>query len=352
MFKVTSVLLKTIVLCGLQLVCFGETLTVEELCSAVPAGSFMLKPNTCNKWVRCPVVPGKNVYEEGICVNGLYYNKDTGVCEQMSKVKCPYNEKPNVNRCANQKDEIFLPDETNCKGYIYCYKGEEKAAVCPNNLVFNADTLTCVYENDYVCKTQSEGKNPICKSISNKTPFAHPKDCSKYQICSNDIAQEMECKYDEGFDHIKGVCVPVQEATCIPGSKKPEPENLFCGTKKNPKRGYYSDGVSCSGYYICGEIQADGTPDRKPAHLHCENGYFFDSKLLSCRNRLNVKCPYDRCEGMGNKYVNVAGDCTKYARCQNGAKTGEGKCPAEHFFDEVLQGCNPNIVNYTACSAQ
>lgn len=321
----------------------------------MPSGSFILRPNTCTRWVRCPTTVGSHEYEEGSCVEGLFYNKDSGRCEDKKKVSCPYSEKETQgkNRCNGQNEGIFLEDPRSCRSYVYCSQGQELRANCPMDLVFNPNISSCVYPRDYKCKDPVDGNimSPICRSLPNKIKFADKLDCSKYNQCIDGQVKDGQCKKDQGFDHVKGECVPLKEVVCFSGSKQPEPENLFCGTKKDPKIGYFSDEQSCSGFYICAEVQADGTPDRNPVHLKCESGYFFDADKLSCRDRLNVKCNFDRCEGMGDKYVNIAGDCSSYARCSKGVRVGSGKCPTSYFFDEQTQGCTPINKSYAACSA-
>lgn len=332
--------------------------TVIELCSIMPLGRTILRPNSCNRWTRCPTTAGGNDYDEGACVAGLYYNKDSETCEPLSKVSCPYatgsqNDMHTADRCASQPEGTYLPDDSDCSYFYYCTGGKALRSGCPSDLVFHADRRECVYRNTYSCPKPSEQltPDPICRSMPNGMRFAHERECVKYHVCEAGVLVTEQCENNFVFDHLSGRCVEAATATCLAGAKMPEPENTICGTKQQPRVGYFSDERSCSGYYICGEVQADGTPDRNPYHLHCEAGLFFDAQRLSCRDRLNVKCTLDRCVGMGNKYVNIAGDCAAYAHCKDGVAVRTGSCPKGYFFDERSQGCTEHNINYVACSA-
>ncbi|XP_037932644.1 peritrophin-44-like [Teleopsis dalmanni] len=330
-----------------------KTPSVEEICAVMPPGSIILRPKTCTNWVRCSTTPGGEDKEEGSCVLGLYYNKDNGRCMYKDEVDCPYLNKIDTHTaCTLKNDGAFLPDSNNCNGYIYCQNGTEIRAKCPSDLVFSPQKSACVYPHEYTCpkKPESAAISPVCRSVPDNSFFANEDECVNYYQCSGGVLTLYECDRDSAYDHIKGKCVPRDEVVCLPSAKKPEPESTICGTKAEPRYGYFPDGVSCSGYYICAK-KADGSRDRDPKHIQCDEGLFFDPDNWTCRDRLNVKCLLDRCEGMGNKYVNIAGDCTSYARCSNGEAVSSGTCPSKYFFDERTQGCTPQNINYVACQA-
>ncbi|XP_075160915.1 peritrophin-44 [Haematobia irritans] len=353
MFKVCIIAMAFVALAtGKSLTNDDSTPTVQELCALLP-GATILRPNTCTNWIKCPTSSDSSDFEEGSCVYGLYFNKDKGMCMYKDEMECPYeNSAPSGNRCSRQLEGAFLADEDNCHGYVYCKNGEEMKSECPNNLVFDPHHGECVYEHQYSCPAAKavEKRNPICMSLPNDVFFADQEDCLKYSHCLDGVLTSHECGEDQAWDHIKGICVATSEVVCLPTAKKPEPENEVCGSKTTVRVGPISDGVSCSGYYFCKKME-NGQRDRKPEHFTCNAGYFFDNSTLSCRDRLNVKCSHDRCEGMDNKYVNVAGNCRAYASCANGEAVFKGNCPDNYFFDERTQGCTPQVVSYAACSA-
>ncbi|XP_005181186.1 peritrophin-44 [Musca domestica] len=359
-------MLKVELLCVLSLALFGlgyaktvsketPTPTVEELCSLLP-GATILRPNTCTNWVRCPATPESDEYEEGSCVNGLYFNKDMGSCVYKDEMECPYenNTPVKVERCNAKNEGSFLADEENCSGYVYCKAGEEIKANCPTHMVFDPKKTECVYASQYTCpepkKDKKAKQNPICLSLPNDVYFADKQDCTKYSHCLNGSLSTQACNDEQAWDYLKGLCVPVSEVVCMPSAKKPEPEVRVCSHNGTVVVGPVSDGATCSGYYFCKKT-ADGSRDRKPEHFSCTNGQFFDTDTLSCRDRLNVKCTYDRCEATENKYVNVAGNCKAYAMCADGKTAETGFCPSDYFFDERSQGCTRRVVSYAACSA-
>ncbi|XP_073841561.1 peritrophin-44 [Musca autumnalis] len=356
---------KAITLCLVSLALFGlgnandvtKIPTAEELCSLLP-GATILRPNTCTNWIRCPTTPDAGDMEEGSCVNGLYFNKDMGQCVYKDEMVCPYEHTPapaKEQRCNARNEGSFLADEENCSGYIYCKNGAEVKANCPAHMVFHPDKLECVYASQYTCpepkqKEEESKANPICLSLPNDVYFADQEDCTKYSHCLEGRLTSHACDEEQAWDHLKGLCVPVADVVCLPTAKKPEPENRVCANGDAVIVGPVSDGVSCSGYYFCKKT-TDGSRDRKPDHYSCTNGQFFDNNTLSCRDRLNVKCAFDRCEGTDNKYVNVAGNCRAYAMCSNGKTNDKGACPDDYFFDERTQGCTRRMISYAACSA-
>ncbi|XP_011178491.1 peritrophin-48 [Zeugodacus cucurbitae] len=330
-----------------------ETLSVEDICKQMPPNIFILRPNTCDNWIQCPSAPSAHDYDEGICAFGLYFNKEKNRCESSEDVTCPFENIGNVNHCSSKKDGTFLPDSKNCNGYIFCKDGQEAYSSCPKGLVFHPKKSSCVYSSEYQCpkKTENLIASPICNSVPHGTVFADITDCTKYQQCAEDgKLKSLQCSEGQAFNYSTLNCIARKQTVCHPLAPELEPEIEICGTEGSAREGYIADDQSCRGYYICAK-QKDGKPDRKPTHLKCQQGYFFDNATWSCRDRLNVKCSLDRCEGMDNKYVNVAGDCSAYARCKNGVTIASGKCDTNHFFDERTQGCTPQNISYIACSA-
>lgn len=328
-----------------------EDLTVKEICDLLPAGSSILRPNTCNYWVRCPNING--TLEEGICAAGLYYDKDEGKCVVIEDVVCPYTQSIVSNKCANENDGTFLSDPTaiTCQGYILCKGGQEVKASCPNNLLFHPRTRACVYPNQYSCpEIISRTTSPACRSLANRTRLAHDTECNKYYVCENEILYNRTCDAQMAYDVTVGRCVPVTDVTCYGTAQLPPPESTLClGTDGKPIVGYLEDDESCSHYYICKNVSRI-KHDTNPQRYQCSQGLFFDFRELSCRDRLNVRCLQDRCADTTMTYVNVLGDCQSYARCSGGVRVGSGRCPTNYFFDERNQGCTPVNHNFTACA--
>ncbi|XP_065359681.1 peritrophin-44-like [Calliphora vicina] len=344
MFKAKFLLTLTII--SLLGCISAQTINIKEVCDLAP-NAVLLQPNTCSDWLKCASSPNATDMEEGSCVFGLYFNKNSGKCEYKDNVECPF-ESTNKNRCSRENEGAFLADLEQCNAYIYCRQGEEVKSYCPSNLVFDPVNKACVYKHQYKCpetmpKTESDA---LCLSLPDGMFFADKNDCTKYSQCKNGQLKTHSCNSSFAWDYVQGNCVPADDVVCLPSAKKPEPELKVCVDFVGP----VSDGVSCSGYYFCKKM-SNATYDRKPQHFSCPAGNFFDMNTNSCRDRLNVKCSLDRCEGMGNKYVNVAGDCRKYVLCQNGVAGTPGSCPSTHYFDERTQGCTPQVVSYAACSA-
>lgn len=335
-----------------------DHLTTVEMCELLPSDTSFLRPNTCNNWVTCPI--NGTTIEEGTCAAGLHYNKDQGRCTMASNVVCPYANAVDsgtsapVNACANETDGTFLADPSsyNCHGYLLCKGRREVKADCPNELVFNPRSRSCVYSTQYSCPTSSKKTtSPVCRALPNNTRLANEEHCHKYYVCRDEVLHERECDAQMAYDVSLGRCVAAANATCYATAALPPPENTFCMVNGTTARqGYFADDESCSHYYIC-KAPANGKHDTNPQHLQCPLGSYFDVEKLSCRDRVNVRCTLDRCADFALTYVNVLGDCQAYARCSNGVRVSIGHCPTDYYFDERSQGCTPTNHNYVACSA-
>ncbi|KAH8364088.1 hypothetical protein KR084_002487 [Drosophila pseudotakahashii] len=332
-----------------------EYLSVDAMCELLPQDTSFLRPNTCDNWVRCAT--NYSVLEQGGCAAGLYYNKELGRCILASSAVCPYAglviEKPK-NLCANETEGAFIvdPSSSNCRGYILCKANKQIQANCPNELVFQPTSRSCVYETQYKCPASPTKKSsPACRSLANNTRLADPVHCDQYYECVSEILHSRSCPVQTAYDADLGYCVDVSEVTCYDTAALPEPENTFCldNATGSARVGYFADDASCSHYYICGNPSA-GKHDTEPKHLSCPLGQYFDFEKLSCRDRLNVRCQLDRCVGTNMTYVNVAGDCQSYGRCSGGATISLGHCPTGYYFDERNQGCTQTNYHYIACS--
>ncbi|KAH8303641.1 hypothetical protein KR018_009415, partial [Drosophila ironensis] len=332
-----------------------EYLQVPDMCALMPQNTNFLHPNTCDMWVTC--AGNLTALEQGACATGLYYNKNTGTCTYMGLDSCPYKgqaEEP-TNLCANAEDGSFLPDASSrtCRGYILCKNRKQIRADCPNELIFNPVSHSCVYATQYTCpESQVKASDPACRALPNRTRLAHPEECVHYYECIDDVLHKHTCPAQHAYDASRGACVDIDEAECYAGAVLPEPESTFCLdlASGSARVGYFADEDSCASYYICGKPQ-NGKHDTEPKHLSCPMGQYFDSEKLSCRDRLNVRCRLDRCRDTNLTYVNVDGDCQAYGRCSGGLTASVGHCPGGYYFDERSQGCTATNYNYIACSA-
>ncbi|KAH8257519.1 hypothetical protein KR038_011021, partial [Drosophila bunnanda] len=335
-----------------------EYLSVEDMCGLLPQDTSLLRPSTCDNWVRCPNSLEAAV-EQGACASGLYYDKDLGRCILATSAKCPYTGVGSVdqvkNYCANETDGSFVvdPSSSDCRGYILCKNGKQMRANCPNELVFQPTSRSCVYEKQYQCpKSSAKRSDPACRSLPNNTRLADPVHCDQYYECVNELLHIRSCPALSAYDVALGYCMNVSEVACYETAALPEPENTFCLDEAtgSARVGYFADDLSCAHYYICNKPKA-GKHDTEPRHLSCPLGQYFDFEKLSCRDRLNVRCQLDRCVGTNLTYVNVAGDCQSYGRCSGGVTVSTGHCPTGYYFDERNQGCSLTNYHYIACSA-
>ncbi|XP_055905705.1 peritrophin-48-like [Eupeodes corollae] len=321
---------------------------VEDICKMVPAFTKILVPGSCIDWAECG--EDGEIIDDGTCLAGWMFDKNTGKCSKSSMVECPFGynlKKP----CASEKNGTFLRNPEDCTGYIYCKEGVEQYSACPMGLNFNPETKSCVYASEYPCPEKEEGNeaNSICLSVGDNIRMADPNSCTTFKVCNKGVLKTTKCIAGSYFSRELKRCSDWEESDCATAEPTTEePWSSICGTDDDPIVGFISDEVTCSGYYYCDEME-NGKADRNPKFAKCSNGKFFDANSFSCKDRTNVRCLFDRCEGMDKRFANIQGDCTKYTYCNGGVSSSEGSCPEDFYFDEKTQSCTKKVVSYLGC---
>ncbi|XP_055856194.1 peritrophin-44-like [Episyrphus balteatus] len=321
---------------------------VQEICSMLPAFTKILVPGSCIDWAECG--EASEIIDSGTCLEGWYFDKNSAKCSKSSNVECPFAK--NLKKpCASEQNGTFLRNPDDCTGFIYCENGVELYSNCPTGLNFNPETSGCVYPNEYTCPKEEEDSsdNAICMSVADNIRMADPTSCTAFKVCNKGILKTTKCIAGTYFSRELKRCSDLEDSDCaLVETTTEEPSNIICGTDDEPIVGFISDEVSCSGYYFCDEME-NGKADRNPVFGRCEDGKFFDVNSFSCKDRVNVRCLHDRCEGMGTKFANLQGDCSKYTYCNGGVSTSEGSCPEDFYFDEKTQSCTKKVITYLAC---
>lgn len=322
----------------------------RNICSVLPKDSIILKQGSCTDWIKCPSSSQLEHYEEGTCLPGLFFDKDESKCRPEKDVKCPFKSSTNKSDiCLYENDGTFLADPDSCYNFVYCNQTIAYTHPCPGYLVFDPHKRQCVYFDQYIClKKETVETHEDCLVIRDSKAFADRVSCVKYHTCENGRLVNYTCSEGEAFDRVQGYCRKIREAECFLDEGETHDKNAICGTLSNKKVGFISDGKTCSGYYHCKDLRND--VDRNPIWSKCRDGRFFDGLTLSCRDRTSVSCAFDRCEGMGNSFANIAGNCSQYAVCKNSARIDFGKCSDGYYFDEKSQGCTKELIKYVACS--
>lgn len=288
---------------------------------------------------------------EGTCLDGLYFDKAIGKCNDQKKVECNADLS---KQCTS--NSIYLADPESCQHYYLCINGKPKRVSCPKGSNFNPESSSCVQTDDYKCQLQADYN--ICDVISKLVLFKHDEDCHKYRLCSDNGIVERTCPGSLWFDPLKGVCNLEGKNQCgglEPNTDPVIPENSgICGSPSRPYVGLVHDGRTCRGYYHC-EAKFDDNGQSilniSPKFKQCGKNEIFAEKSKECVPRQQSKCRFDRCDGWDNSYVNIEGDgCRGYAMCESHKEVIRMKCPDNYYFDELKQDCVTSIVNYKSCS--
>lgn len=315
-----------------------------ELCEILPEDTVFRHATQCDVYYVCR----NSSAIDGKCMPGLYFDIELGKCNDKSKVQC----KADANSiCSKKKNSHYIADPLNCENYYICVAGEGKLMSCPSGINFNPNTSSCDYTSEYECVLQKEDYD-ICESIPKKTLFKHPTKANQYRLCSGKKIIERSCLGGLFYNSKTGNCDTeehVKDKDTIVGQPSgPETEGI-CGSKSKPYKGLVHDGKTCRGYFDCNEMK-NSTEEKLTTH-YCKTTEIFDEKLKLCKPRHETKCRFDRCEGQGDKYVNVQGDgCKGYVMCIEGKEFMKMSCPANHYFDENKQDCVTNVIKYPACT--
>ncbi|XP_054713746.1 mucin-2-like, partial [Uloborus diversus] len=159
----------------------------------------------CSMFVRC--FSGSPYFQS--CPKGLYYNPTKRSCdfdgECGSEPLVPSSRSLAINcGCEN----CIYPDADDCARYYVCLNGCAYDMQCNDGLQFNAETLTCDYEEQAACAKSSEE----CP-----TPNGYIKDsdnCSRYFHCVGGIAYRKTCEDGRHFNEVTEQCDDPCSAGC------------------------------------------------------------------------------------------------------------------------------------------
>ncbi|XP_011179791.1 peritrophin-44 isoform X2 [Zeugodacus cucurbitae] len=310
-----------------------------DICRLFPDKTIIADPSSCNQYITC----NNSVSQYTACPTSTpYFDNSTMKCAKtLSNLShCTLSCSEHVNQ--------FISDKTSCNGYYFC-KNETTLlhGKCPNNLHFNSETQSCIYQSQSNCEINSFD---ICSVVKADTKIANENDCGKYFICDKKKGlTAKDCADGKFYNSTSGSEVEKWKVNC---RKIPLPKEV-CGTTKNPKRNkYVSDKSTCRGYFYCAD-KGSKIPDPAPVWGQCENGTFFDDQKQSCEDPLKTKCPKnaDRCDGRSLAFVSGSrSGCRQYLRCKNG-KAVEQKSCGNYFFDEFSAVCVSTPITYGFCLA-
>ncbi|XP_076325216.1 uncharacterized protein LOC143233152 [Tachypleus tridentatus] len=216
-------------------------------------------PFDCRAYFKC----SNGVREKKFCSTGLFFNRNTKVCDHLENVDCPDIGDPSI--CEKANGRFNFPGD--CNKYVECINGIAYIKKCPSGQTFDKSREICVPGDD--------GCGNYAKN-----------DCTKFYHCSNGIAYLKDCPASLYFNPLLKVCdwpknviscgvdpVPDPDPTCI---VNPEIKCPSCVCR-------VADPHDCTTFYQC-------TIEGKACKKTCPTGLKFNLIKMVCDLPDNCDC--------------------------------------------------------------
>lgn len=306
------------------------------MCTLFPNGAILRKPGTCAETITCQ--NGVSMEGPTTCSGTQGYNLESKKCASVSDAYCS-------SPCAKSSPK-WVGVVRNCIDWVECNGSSQvKTGTCPAGQIFNQNDQLCEHTpKDFVCEKTYD----VCLISPKEQKFWDEYNCHKYFYCDKNQKQQTgECSTGLYYDRLSGTCVAKAQVDCY---QHPIPENV-CGTAKLAIRDrFVKDQATCRGYFYCRDL-GSGVPDQSPIWGQCDKDYFFDESTQSCRNRDQVSCDEDRCDGISSGFV-LAPDkgCHNFLVCSDGYTWNKVRCEDDYYFDPLTQECEREKVSYPICA--
>jgi len=308
-----------------------EDFDPNTFCQLVPNNTRIKDPRACNTAIDC--IDGKP--NDGlVCEEGYFYDRNNFDCVPKDEIKCISS-----TPCLTLND--FEANPYDCYLYYYC-KGSVVSGTCTNGFTFDPVELLC---KNMECKLLMD-PNSYCNIVPDGVFIQNKNDCSSYKVCWDGEVLTGYCPEGYYYDVLNDVCDFMQNVEC-PNETKPNPNEL-CSSGGT----FVADPDSCNGYYYCFENENGGIDY---TFGRCPTGRFFSlEKNGTCIARTETVCQQDRCVTLGYTKIQMANryndNCQGFSICQDGKTIGSNTCPESFYFDEVIQKCTEEPIEYPACT--
>ncbi|BFF98296.1 uncharacterized protein DMAD_06488 [Drosophila madeirensis] len=255
----------------------------------VAQGSIVCHPTDCGKYLLCE--NGEMV--EGSC--GVGNVVQNGVCVPDTAATCWV--------CSNKPNGYQLPTPDDCTSYVSCYNGLAIQHSCGAGEWYNGE----------VCEIDVTAQciNP-CSCASGAVP--HPI-CTKYYLCTDGVAQVVDCAVGEAFNNATGLC-----STATVCNAK------LCATAADATT--YPVAGDTSRFYLC--------LNKEATIVSCPANTAYDATFGICLAVPSVDCDQATCKGAAEDltYPTLNCDNSSFCLCNGGAGYIQS-CGEGYVYDAV-----------------
>ncbi|XP_033238181.1 uncharacterized protein [Drosophila pseudoobscura] len=234
----------------------------------IAQGSIVCHPTDCGKYLICEngeMVEGScgvgNVVKDGVCV------PDTGATCWV---------------CANKPNGYQLPNPDDCTSYFRCYNGLASQHSCAAGEWYNGE----------ICEIDVTAQciNP-CTCASGAVP--HPI-CTKYFLCTDGVAQVVDCAVGEAFNNVTGLCSAATKC-----------DAKLCATAADYTT--YPVAGDTSKFYMC--------LNKEATIVSCQSNTAFNSTYGMCQPIPSVDCDQATCQGAAEYLTYPSLNCDSSSFC-------------------------------------
>ncbi|KAK3728637.1 hypothetical protein RRG08_041822 [Elysia crispata] len=248
-------------------------------------------------------------------------------------------------------------DTSDCSSYFECRNNEVTRRTCPIGQVFNPTTQNCGNFAIPLGCTPTRGPGapgaiPPTGTYQCPAPdgrFPDTSDCSRFYVCTRNVAQRQQCPAGQMFDPNARACSSSYspQGCHSPGAPVPtlppvQPTVYNCPMS----HGTFHDTTDCSKYYTCSHWLS--------TRQTCPASQLFDPNTNVCSStarpvgcHMVTSAESFRCQVSDRNFQDV-NDCSKYWRCA-GFRATNIACPVNQLFDPASRQCRSGLTFVVGC---
>lgn len=303
----------------------------QHLCRKLPDGYFNFDDDVSSSGCRTfTLCTGKSA-RTYICPGNLKFDFDYLSCQYADVVDCP----DYLITCEGLIDGVYPVQESGCKYFYHCENGTRNAlGRCAHGMVMDAVIGRCVVEGDGLkCPKWYSLSSSICQTRKDGFYQAPKSNCTTFYQCMNGRkVSENSCGIGQAFDISKRMCKSKYAVQCT------EPEVVIQHVKgrafscAGKANSMYPDyAQQCQRYYVC--------EGNRSTLVYCPDGFLFNSVLMVCDHEENVRCT--------NPEITIVEVGQEMAKLRSSGDD-DFECPAREFgfFADFPSGCQKFHICY------